>query len=410
MRELVYVDVDLVGMKSRVREVEMLLDLGSNDGIKVVGICGMGGSGKSTLARVLYDKISHHFHASHFLPNLSEFYIKRQSCGKNVLIILDDIKNYHHLSPLIQAIRTNWLGRGSRIIVTTRDESVLKQFRTYDVHRMKLLTKDESLQLFCRKAFKRNFIVKGYEQPINSVLQYANGLPLAIVILGSLLYNRRVSEWRRAWPDIKRIANHMIMKVLQKSFNELKKDSQEIFLDIACFFAGKEIKCVEGILQSLYYSQNIKVKLKIQLLIEKSLITTIDQKIQMHGLLREMGREIEEEKALFETERGKGSLIYRPFSVSVFVCICLIWVYRLNQIPKQGQQYSYYCCYGTILAWLGLLCAELWFGFYWILTQSLRWNLIFRHTFKDRLSLRFNLSLSLSLSLYIYICIYIFLY
>ncbi|XP_028801086.1 uncharacterized protein LOC114756312 isoform X3 [Neltuma alba] len=39
MRELVYVDVDLVGMKSRVNDVEKLLDLGSNDGVRVLGIC-----------------------------------------------------------------------------------------------------------------------------------------------------------------------------------------------------------------------------------------------------------------------------------------------------------------------------------------------------------------------------------
>ncbi|PRQ35155.1 putative cellulose synthase (UDP-forming) [Rosa chinensis] len=39
---------------------------------------------------------------------------------------------------------------------------------------------------------------------------------------------------------------------------------------------------------------------------------------------------------------------------------------------------------------MGLLGAELWFGLYWILTQSCRWNLTFRQTFKDRLSQRFE--------------------
>ncbi|MCD7456037.1 hypothetical protein HAX54_030510 [Datura stramonium] len=39
--------------------------------------------------------------------------------------------------------------------------------------------------------------------------------------------------------------------------------------------------------------------------------------------------------------------------------------------------------------WLGMLGAELWFGFYWLLTQSLRWNRVHRHTFRDRLLLRY---------------------
>ena len=106
---------------------------------------------------------------------------------------------------------------------------------------------------------------------------------------------------------------------------------------------------------------------------------------------REMGRESEEEKnALFETKRGKGSVIYRVFAVTIFVGICLIWVYRFSHIiPSKANQDQQYYYYGTIWAWLGLLGSELWFGFYWILTQSFRWKLVFRTTFKDRLSLRF---------------------
>ncbi|KAL5134497.1 Cellulose synthase-like protein E2 [Glycine soja] len=41
-------------------------------------------------------------------------------------------------------------------------------------------------------------------------------------------------------------------------------------------------------------------------------------------------------------------------------------------------------------AWLGMLASELWFGFYWVLTQALRWNLVFRQPFKNRLSQRYE--------------------
>lgn len=97
---------------------------------------------------------------------------------------------------------------------------------------------------------------------------------------------------------------------------------------------------------------------------------------------------------LFETKRARGRLIYRLFSVSIFVGICLIWVYRLNHIPKHGEDGRW--------VWIGLLGSELWFGFYWLLTQALRWSRTYRFTFKDRLSQRYFLSLSEVLSLFMY--------
>ncbi|KAI8557451.1 hypothetical protein RHMOL_Rhmol04G0012000 [Rhododendron molle] len=85
---------------------------------------------------------------------------------------------------------------------------------------------------------------------------------------------------------------------------------------------------------------------------------------------------------LFETRRGKGRIIYRVFAASVFVGIVLIWVYRASHIPRSGEDGR--------LGWIGLLGAELWFGLYWVGTQSLRWNPTYRYTFKDRLSQRYG--------------------
>ncbi|KAB2604982.1 hypothetical protein D8674_038931 [Pyrus ussuriensis x Pyrus communis] len=85
---------------------------------------------------------------------------------------------------------------------------------------------------------------------------------------------------------------------------------------------------------------------------------------------------------LFETRRAKGTVLYRVFAASIFAGICLIWVYRLSHIPKAGEDGRY--------GWIGLLGAEIWFGFYWLLTQASRWNRVYRYTFKDRLSQRYE--------------------
>ncbi|KAL5802192.1 hypothetical protein ACOSQ4_030497 [Xanthoceras sorbifolium] len=81
---------------------------------------------------------------------------------------------------------------------------------------------------------------------------------------------------------------------------------------------------------------------------------------------------------LFETKKVKGRVIYRLFSVSIFVGLCLILVYRFKCIPREGEDGRW--------VWIGLFAAELWFSLFWVCTQALRWNRVYRCTFKDRLS------------------------
>ncbi|OWM81373.1 hypothetical protein CDL15_Pgr007411 [Punica granatum] len=101
-----------------------------------------------------------------------------------------------------------------------------------------------------------------------------------------------------------------------------------------------------------------------------------------------MGSDREEQlPPLFVTSRGKGTFLYRAFAGSVFLGISLIWVYRLAYLPDDDDDGS---SRWRRWAWVGMLGAELWFGFYWILTQASRWNLVYRQTFKDRLALRYE--------------------
>lgn len=87
---------------------------------------------------------------------------------------------------------------------------------------------------------------------------------------------------------------------------------------------------------------------------------------------------------LFVTEKVKGRILYRLFATSIFVGIFFVWIYRVTQIPSYSQEDGIL----RILVWIGMLLSELWFGFYWFLTQSVRWNRVHRRTFPDRLSQR----------------------
>ncbi|KAF5196413.1 Cellulose synthase-like protein [Thalictrum thalictroides] len=66
----------------------------------------------------------------------------------------------------------------------------------------------------------------------------------------------------------------------------------------------------------------------------------------------------------------------------MFIGIFMIWVYRITHIPSLKVEERW--------VWMLLFLSELWFGFFWVLTQSACWNQVYRSTFKDRLSHRYN--------------------
>ncbi|CAK9148880.1 unnamed protein product [Ilex paraguariensis] len=85
---------------------------------------------------------------------------------------------------------------------------------------------------------------------------------------------------------------------------------------------------------------------------------------------------------LFETKAAKGRDAYKLFAFTLFVGVCMILVYRLTHMPQPEEPGRW--------AWIGFFMAELWFSFYWIFTQSVRWNVVYRYPFKARLSSRYE--------------------
>ncbi|XWS58522.1 hypothetical protein CRYUN_Cryun08bG0041100 [Craigia yunnanensis] len=85
---------------------------------------------------------------------------------------------------------------------------------------------------------------------------------------------------------------------------------------------------------------------------------------------------------LFATRPARGLVQFRLYVASIFVGICFIWFFRVSYFPVEGKTERW--------AWVGMFLAELWFSFYFFITVVVRWNPVFRYTFKNRLSSRYD--------------------
>ncbi|KAM0031152.1 putative P-loop containing nucleoside triphosphate hydrolase, leucine-rich repeat domain superfamily [Helianthus debilis subsp. tardiflorus] len=288
----------------------------------MIGIKGMGGGGKTTLARAVFDYISVWFEGKSFVENVREVskgslygmkelqkqvlsavlndqsinvtsvsdgknMMKKMMCGRKVLVVLDDVDDIGQLEAL--AGEPTWFYPGSRIIITTRDEQVLKAHQVKYIHNVSLLLDEEAVCLFSRYAFGGEIPNQGYEELSRMVVHYAAGLPLTIKVLGSFLYGRTGHEWVDTIERLKTIPLEKTMIRLELSYNGLENDQKEIFLDVVCILKGERKDKAIRILESCGFNAQIGLRV----LEERSLIIISDTyQLRFHDHIEEMGMNI----------------------------------------------------------------------------------------------------------------------
>ena len=226
--------------------------------------------------------------------------IKKRLSSKKILLILDDVDKLGQIENFLGAC--DWLANGSRVIITTRDKHVITTLENNPlIYEVVQLDRHEALQLFSKCAFKKDKPEADYLQLTNQFISYANGLPLALQIIGSDLHGRSIREWESVLEKYKKIPNKDIQDRLKVSFEGLDKTERDIFLDIACFFKGWSKNYVVDILAAC----NLYPDFGISKLIEKCLIRVEFGKLWMHDLLQQMGREIVRQKSNVPGERTR---------------------------------------------------------------------------------------------------------
>ncbi|KAI5328015.1 hypothetical protein L3X38_027411 [Prunus dulcis] len=81
--------------------------------------------------------------------------IKQRFRGKRALVIIDDTDRVDQLNAL--AANRDWFGPGSRIIITTRDEHLLKQLEVDAIYLAPEMNETEALELLSWHDFKKSY-------------------------------------------------------------------------------------------------------------------------------------------------------------------------------------------------------------------------------------------------------------
>ncbi|XP_050160118.1 disease resistance protein RUN1-like isoform X1 [Malus sylvestris] len=328
------VEPKLIGIQSQAERINLWLQDGSSH-VGIFVVYGMSGIGKTTIAKHVYNSNFGSFQGSSFIENIKEtadrpnglvqiqmqllcdilngrevkihsvsegiIKIERAISTRRVLLVLDDVDQMDQFDAILRM--KDQFYPGSKILITTRRERLLKADQVTEVHRVQTLDYNESLKLFSWHAFGQDHPIEEYMKHSKQLVQHSDGLPLALKVLGSSLSGESIGVWESALEKLKVIPDGEIINKLRISYESLKDDhDRKLFLHIACFLIGRNKSYIVRIFDGCDFYTIIG----IQNLIDRCLVTFDEHgKVKMHDMIRAMGREIVRQESEELEERSR---------------------------------------------------------------------------------------------------------
>ncbi|XP_019154253.1 PREDICTED: putative disease resistance RPP13-like protein 3 [Ipomoea nil] len=341
-------DSGMVGCNEEFKTIMDQLTRQSAKQLQVVSIVGMGGIGKTTLAQKVYEdsSITSHFDKRAWVTVSQEFNVEQMvQCLIGCVIAasndeLPKLSNVHHEQRndnLAESLRkhlkdyrylividdiwstTAWDNvqrcfpddnNGSRILLTSRLREVAEYASSGNsTIIMPFLDANKGWSLFCNVLGKTKFL-SVFEQIGRDIVNKCEGLPLAIILVASLLSmtEAAVEKWKNVAENVSRYvigdSSDACSRVLYLSYNQLPHHLKACFLYFGVFPEDFEIHVkklvrlwvAEGFLREMDNQNMEEVAMEcLQGLVDRSLVFVSKQSyngkmktIKMHDLLRDL--------------------------------------------------------------------------------------------------------------------------
>uniref|UniRef100_A0A251SNQ6 Putative NB-ARC n=1 Tax=Helianthus annuus TaxID=4232 RepID=A0A251SNQ6_HELAN len=263
---------DVVGREVETKKLlnQLLVGESSKEKFSILPIVGLGGVGKTTLARILYNdtRVKDHFELMAWVcvsdecdvfkisetifecvatenkqfkdVNQLQIALREQFKDKRFLLVLDDVwnQNYDDWEILVRPFHSG--AAGSRVIMTTRQQDLLKKIGFNHVDNLESLSHEDALSLLALHALDvDNFDSHETLKPqAKGIVKKCGGLPLALKAIGRLLRTKTEGE---EWDDVLKskiwdLENaDAIVPALRLSYHDLPADLKRLFAYCSLF-------------------------------------------------------------------------------------------------------------------------------------------------------------------------------